>query len=758
MSLFRLVLFVWMIAAGVSLFAAERTGEVVYREMCASCHGANGEGTPKEYPEPLLGDKSVKELAIVIAKTMPENKPQKCSREDAELVAAYIHNAFYSPLAQARIKPARVALSRLTVRQYRESIADLFAEFRPSEQPNGERGLRGNYFPSRRTRDREKIVDRIDPVVQFDFNEGKPVEDDRLKSDEFTINWNGSVFAPETGNYEFVVKTANGMRLWVNDDDVPLIDGSVRSGNDVEHRESRFLLGGRYYPLRLEFFKSNKAKEKKAAIALHWTRPNHTTELIDTRYLSPHQSRETLIVSTVFPADDRSVGYERGTSISKEWDQATTDAALEVAAVLTRKVNGLAGTKNDAGDRKQKIQDFTLQLAGRAFRRPLNEETQAPFVKQFADNADIDTAFQRCLLLMLKSPRFLYREVEGATTDPWNIASRIAFTLWDSLPDKPLREAAANGQLTTREQVRSQVERMAADPRGQTKLNTFLRQWTRMDALIDIAKDSKLYPEFDHATVSDLRTSLELALADVSAQPQATYRQLILDDRLYLNGRLVTLYGMDRPTDALFPANAPFRKVKLEGETRFGVVTHPFLMAGLAYTATSSPIHRGVYLSRTVLGRSLKPPPEAIAPILEDLHPDLTTRERVVLQTKAEVCQGCHVMINSLGFTLENFDAIGRWRKEEKGKLIDDTGRYITREGEEKTLQGPRDLATFLADSPESRQAFVQQLFHFLVKQPIRAFGADVPAALGRSFLQNDQQIRMLAIEITTTVAAAGLN
>ncbi|MDP1798550.1 MAG: DUF1588 domain-containing protein, partial [Planctomycetaceae bacterium] len=127
-------------------------------------------------------------------------------------------------------------------------------------------------------------------------------------------------------------------------------------------------------------------------------------------------------------------------------------------------------------------------------------------------------------------------------------------------------------------------------------------------------------------------------------------------------------------------------------------------------------------------------------------------------QTKAEVCQGCHVMINSLGFTLENFDAIGRWRKEEKGKLIDDTGRYITREGEEKTLQGPRDLATFLADSPESRQAFVQQLFHFLVKQPIRAFGADVPAALGRSFLQNDQQIRMLAIEITTTVAAAGLN
>ncbi len=753
---------VTLIAVGASVSAAERTGAIVYREMCASCHGPNGEGTPKAYPEPLLGDKSVKELAVVIAKTMPENQPTKCSPEDAQLVAEYIHEAFYSPLAQARIKPARVALSRLTVRQYRESIADLFAELRPSESPNGELGLRGNYSPNRRSRDRDRnrdaTLDRLDSVVQFDFGEGKPIDDERLKADEFSIQWSGSVFIPETGNYEFVVKTANGMKLWVNDNNVPLIDGSVRSGNDVEHRESRFLLGGRYYPLRLEFFKSNKAKEKKAAIALHWTRPNHTTELIDTRYLSPHRSRETLVVQTPFPADDRSVGYERGTSVSKEWDQATTDGALEVAAMLLREVNPLAGTKPDAEDRKQKVQDFTLQLAARAFRRPLNEETQALFVKQFADNADVDTAFQRCVLFLLKSPRFLYREVEGTPTDPWNVASRIAFTLWDSLPDKPLRQAAANGQLANQDQIRSQVERMAADPRAQAKLNAFLRQWTRMDALIDIAKDSKLYPEFDPAAVSDLRTSLELALSDVATQPQATYRQLILDDQLYLNDRLARLYGGELPADALLPSSTTFRKWKLPGESRVGVVTHPFLMAGFAYTASSSPIHRGVYLSRTMLGRSLKPPPVAIAPEIADLHPDLTTRQRVELQTEPEFCQGCHVMINSLGFTLESFDALGRWRKEEKGKPIDDTGLYITRDGEERRIQGALEMGAYLVDSPESRQAFVQQMFHFLAKQPIRAYGADVPTALGRSFLQNDQQIRMLMIDIATTVAATGLN
>lgn len=750
--------FVVLVNVTTMTLAAERTGEIVYREMCAVCHGPSGEGTPKEYPEPLLGDKSVKELAQVISKTMPANSPKKCSIADAELVAAYIHEAFYSPLAQARIKPARVALSRLTVRQYRESIADLFAEFRPSDKPNGEAGLRGNYFPSRRTRERDAVMDRIDPVVKFDFGEGKPLEDERLKSDEFAINWSGSVFAPETGDYEFVVKTVNGVRLWVNDNDVPLIDGSVRSGNDVEHRETRFLLGGRYYPLRLELFKSNKAKEKKASIALHWTRPHHTTELIGSRYLSPHRSSEVLVVQTPFPPDDRSVGYERGSSVSKEWDQATTDAALEIAAVLQRQVNRLAGTKGDAGDRKQKVQDFTLQLATRAFRRPLNDETRQLFAQQFETNDDIDTAFQRCVLFLFKSPRFLYRELDGASNDPWNVASRLSYTLWDSLPDKPLRDAAANGQLTNREQVRSQAERMAADPLASAKLNAFLRQWTRMDALIDIAKDSKLYPEFDPAVISDLRTSLELTLADAATQPRATYRQLIQDDRLYLNERLAGLYGVELPADALLPAAPEFEKVKLHDEPRAGLVTHPFLMAGLAYTASSSPIHRGVYLSRTMLGRSLKPPPVAIAPEIAELHPDLTTRERVELQTKPEFCQGCHVMINSLGFTLESFDAIGRWRKEEKGKAINDTGLYITREGEERPIRGAREMAAYLVDSPESRQAFVQQMFHFLVKQPIRAYGADVPTSLGRSFLQNDQQIRMLLIEIATTVAAAGLD
>ena len=118
------------------------------------------------------------------------------------------------------------------------------------------------------------------------------------------------------------------------------------------------------------------------------------------------------------------------------------------------------------------------------------------------------------------------------------------------------------------------------------------------------------------------------------------------------------------------------------------MLTHPYLMATFAYTGTSSPIHRGVFLTRSVLGVTLRPPPEAFTPLRGDLHPKLTTRERVALQTKPASCQTCHGIINPLGFTLEHFDAVGRFRDKDNGKPIDATGTYQTRSGQTVKFTG----------------------------------------------------------------------
>src|SRR5205823_5089425 len=147
-----------------------------------------------------------------------------------------------------------------------------------------------------------------------------------------------------------------------------------------------------------------------------------------------------------------------------------------------------------------------------------------------------------------------------------------------------------------------------------------------------------------------------------------------------------------------------------------------YLLTTFAYTRESSPIHRGVFLARGVLGVSLRPPPEAFTPLAAELHPSLTTRERVTLQTKSGNCMSCHGVINPLGFTLERFDAIGRYRDRDNEKSIDATGSYQIRSGKKATFAGVRDLAKFLAGSDEVQTAFVEQLFHHLVQQPVRAY------------------------------------
>jgi hypothetical protein len=736
--------------------AAGPTGEQIYRQRCAVCHGASGEGTKEGDQDPLIGDKSVGQLAKVIARTMPQDEPGTCTGEDAERVAAYVYDAFYSPTAQARNKPARVELSRLTVRQYRNAVADVVGSFRAAPGKwDDKHGLHGEYFKSRRLNRNDRLIERLDPEVRLDFGTAGP--DDKFDPYEFSARWEGSVLAPETGEYEFTVRTEHSTRLWVNDVNRPLIDALVKSGNDNDHKATIYLLAGRAYPLRLEFSKAkqgvddskNNSKKPpvKASISLLWKPPQRAAEVIPARQLSPNRFPETFAVATPFPADDRSIGYERGTTISKAWDQATTDAAIETADYVVAHLGELSGTRPDAGDRGPKLRDFCRRFAERAFRRPLTDEQKRLYIDHPFDAArDPETAVKRVVLFVLVSPRFLYRE-PGGGRDGFDVASRLAFELWDAPPDPELLAAAAAGKLATREQVVAQAERMLADQRAKAKLRLFFLQWLKADPAPEMAKDPKRFPGFDQAIASDLRASLELFLDDVVWGESSDFRQLLVSESLFLNGRLAKFYGGD------LPADAPFQKMPLEPGVRAGVLTHPYLMANFAYTATSSPIHRGVFVARSVLGVSLRPPPEAFTPLPAELHPQLSTRERITLQTKPQACQSCHAMINPLGFTLEQFDAVGRFRDKENGKTIDATGSYQTRTGEVRTFHGVRELAQFLAGSEETHTAFVEQLFHHLVKQPVRAYGPKKLDDLRQSFARNGFSIRKLTVEIVADTA-----
>jgi hypothetical protein len=163
-----------------------------------------------------------------------------------------------------------------------------------------------------------------------------------------------------------------------------------------------------------------------------------------------------------------------------------------------------------------------------------------------------------------------------------------------------------------------------------------------------------------------------------------------------------------------------------------------------------------VFVVRSLLGRTLRPPPEAVAPLSPELHADLSTRERVALQTSPESCLTCHAIINPLGFSLEHYDAAGRYRTDEQNKPIDDAGFYQTLAGRKVDFRGARELAAFLASSEETQAAFVEQLFHYFVKQPVRAFGAETPEQLRRSFAAHDFNIRRLLVDLIAASAGHG--
>ena len=756
--------------------AVDRTGAEIYRADCVRCHGPAGEGVAEKHDEPLNGDRSLQALTRIIQRTMPEDSDTKSTPAEAAKVAAYIYESFYSPEARARLNPPKIDFARLTVPQYLNSVADLIGSFSEQRKITEERGLRAEYYNSRNfSRDR-RAIERTDPRIQFDFGEESPgTERFRLGLDEFSIKWTGAILVDETGDYEFRIKSQNGARLYVNDEKKPLIDAWVSSGPEVrEHKETIRLLGGRAYPFRVEFF---KFKEKSASILVEWKPPHKAWETIPVRHVTPSRANEVMVVSTPFPPDDGSAGYERGTTVSKAWDQATTRGAVEVATRVIEQLERLSGAKADQENRKDKVQQFAENFVERAFRRPLTPEDRELYVEaQFRDAKDIEAAVKRVVILALKSPRFLYPELPGHLEGDYLTATRLAMNLWDSLPDRQLLSAASKGELKTREQISAQVTRMLRDDRTRNKLSGFFHHWLEMEEAEDLSKDPAAYPDFTDHIIADLRTSLELFIDAVVWSERSDYRDLLKANYLYLNPRLASFYGGKLPEPAretpreksdgdgekLESENIAtaeshddesFYKVEFDPSQRVGVLTHPYLLSAFAYYKSSSPIHRGVFLTRNIIGRGLKPPPAAIQFMDGRFDPSLTMREKVTELTSPAACMGCHSVINPLGFSLEHFDGVGRYRTEDNKKPVDAESDFMTPDGDTIRLKGARDVAEYAASSVEAHRGFVRQMFQHLVKQPVAAYGPGRLERLRESFEKSDFNIQKLVAEIVTVSA-----
>ncbi len=368
-------------------------------------------------------------------------------------------------------------------------------------------------------------LQRVDERIEFDFQEAAPVEG--VPADQFAIVWEGALNVQATGEYQFRVATPNGARLYVNFDPAPglgklrddsgtkgqtaLIDAWVSSGSLREESARLFLLGGRKYPIRLEFF---KYKEPTASIKLEWKPPHGVWSVLDRSSLSTEELGRTFVVETPFPPDDRSQGFEQGRSVSTQWKVAVANAAIATADEVVNRLPVLVGpapktanaeepketaegnatSQEAAGDlaagdlaadsaRRDELQQFIADFARVAFRRPLTPEEQSLLRERFfAEEPNPELSVRRAVVWVLCSPEFLYPELawsEPSTADqppaPHTVAARLALSMWDSLPDRELMQAADAGELTQPGQVQVHARRMLSDPRAVTSCAVFMR-------------------------------------------------------------------------------------------------------------------------------------------------------------------------------------------------------------------------------------------------------------------------------------------
>ena len=749
-------------------------GRAVYAQSCLDCHGEGGVGVPGVYDLSLTGDKSVKELGGYIAHAMPEGSPEDVAGDDAVAVARFIYDSFYSPLAQERIRPARLSAARLTSRQFEYALADLISDpswIYPDVDPwrigggkPEQAGIEISYIDGNDWKSR--IVSRADRIA-LDFGpegpklpEGsKPLQDDVVR-----VNYDGSLVTPATGRYDLVVESNCAFELQVNTE--TLFNVRTRSEDQTRHERSVRLLGGRAYRLKIETrmpVVANRKKDEKQPVhsdtssgdderfyfRLKWVPPHDVERLVPTRSLTLHKAPPQFVFSRDMPADDKSTGYVQAGDISQQWVESAIQAAMEIGEFSAAQLREITGAREEDPKRIDKATQFITGAAERGWRRPLGDQREAfeTAFRELAESDGVEEAVRRTMLRIVASPRMLYREINFGEMDDYDVASWLSFTLYDSLPTPQMLQLAKQKKLRDPGTLNWVVPSVLADLRAKAKMRAFAHSWLHADQFGDLAKNPERFPEFTDELEADLRTSLDLFLDDVFWGENPDFGRLMTSTEMWVNRPLAEMYAGQGESEGGFDDDTEWAKVWMGEGQRAGLLTHPYLMAGFSYDAETSPVHRGVFLSRSILGRLLKPPPIAVAPTAPELAPHLSQRERVAKQTEAIACQTCHGMINPLGFSLEHFDPLGRRRDKLDVGPIDASGRYITRSGEEIAFADVTELAAWIAGSREAREAFVEQVFQFFVNQPVRAFGPDTLDHLTDAFETSGGNIKELLTE-----------
>lgn len=433
-----------------------------------------------------------------------------------------------------------------------------------------------------------------------------------------------------------------------------------------------------------------------------------------------------------------------------------SDAALTISEMVGENLGAFmpcASIARDMACGSETIAEF----GRRAFRRPLTDaelERYESFFDRMMSEIGFRAAMELTVQAMLQAPSFLYRIELGVAEDgeaiipleDYEMANRLSYFLWQTMPDDELFEAAENGELRTSEQVAAQARRMLNDQRATDAIVDFHRQWLSFDRVLGENKDPSLYPGWNDTLRDAMREESDRFVAHLFENGSDMLGDLLTSRVSFVNPTLAELYGVPAPGEEWGQVELP------EGE-RAGILTRGGFLAGYAHTTNGSPPLRGVaILDRLLCDEPPPPPPSAdTSTPLNDVNMPRTNRQLFEERNRPAECQNCHTTINGIGFGFEHYDAMGAFRETDNDQPVDASGEVLGTDDIDGEYDGAIELSERLAGSTQVQACMVRNYFRYaFAREPGRADDCALED-FSEVLADNDGDIRELLVSIASS-------
>ncbi|WP_438044408.1 DUF1592 domain-containing protein [Sorangium sp. So ce128] len=430
-----------------------------------------------------------------------------------------------------------------------------------------------------------------------------------------------------------------------------------------------------------------------------------------------------------FPPDEIAGGFNNNATVLTVSSLHAEKYLLAAEALATEAVAGdlsklvpcdPAAVEGQVTQEEACARQFVQDFGRRAYRRPLETSDVDRLMRAYAAGRT-DGSFREGIEVViraaLQSPKFLFRlelrhDLDASSSrvrlDPYEMASRLSYLVWASGPDDELLDAAEAGLLDTREQLAERTRQMLEHPRARRAITEFYKQWLNLGKLETIVKEESLFPGYDDELVAGIRAETPAFVEHVLWSGDHKLSSLLTLPVGFATESVAELYGVTVPPGSTTP-----QLVELPPDQRAGVLTQPAFLAVHAHPDQTSPVLRGKAIRAKFMCQDPPPPPDDV-----DLTPPtgeegVTARERFNQHASNARCAGCHQLMDPIGFAFENFDAVGAYRTEEGGQVIDVSGEMVLSDDMDGPFVGVRQLAEKLAGSVQVRECLATQWFRY---------------------------------------------